>query len=283
MKDILVLATGNAEDDVRLVYADKLSAAFDADVDIVLANELPSPSVTSAMPLATAAPPAGITDAAVREAALKAGTKYEAQIRKRVSAGNDRVTLMRVDDTAAGLATHVAKLARTRDIFVCTLPNREGDHDFAGTIMDRVLTESGRSVVGIPHGWRNAQPVRQMTIAWNGSRECVRAVTEAMPLLKQTQDVAVLLVDQLRRAGDESRPGADIMLHLRRHGVEAKLVRIAKEEMKTAEAILTECRRLGAEMLAMGAQAEGGVLQWLKGSVSRDVVARTEIPLLMAH
>jgi nucleotide-binding universal stress UspA family protein len=149
--------------------------------------------------------------------------------------------------------------------------------------MDRVLTDSGRSVIGLPRGWKDSQPVHHVTVAWNGSRESVRAITEAMPLLQRAMSVAVLLVDQLRRAGDETRPGADILLHLQRHGVEAKVVHISKEEMKTADAILTECKRLGADMLVMGAQAEGGVLQWFKGSVSRDVVARTEIPVLLAH
>lgn len=283
MKDVLVLVTGHAEDDIRLGFADKLAATFDADVDIVLANELPPPSVASAMPLAVATVPSGQADTAAQEAARKAGAKYEAHLRERVSNRKGRVRLTRLDETAGGLATHVAKLASTRDAFVCSLPGREHEHELAGTIMDRVLTDSGRSVIGIPQGWKDSQPVHQVTIAWNGSRESVRAVTEAMPLLKQAQAVAVLLVDQTRRAGDDARPGADIMLHLQRHGVEAKVVHIAKEEMKTAEAILTESKRLGADMLVMGAQAEGGVLQWFKGSVSRDVVARTEIPVLLAH
>jgi nucleotide-binding universal stress UspA family protein len=283
MKDALVLVTGHAEDDVRLGFTDKLAATFDADVDIVLANELPPPSVTSAMPLAVATQPAGLADAAAHDAAIKTGAKYEAHLRERVSKRKGRVRLTRLDETAGGLATHVSRLASTRDVFVCSLPGREHEHELAGTIMDRVLTDSGRSVIGLPRGWKDSQPVHHVTVAWNGSRESVRAITEAMPLLQRAMSVAVLLVDQLRRAGDETRPGADILLHLQRHGVEAKVVHISKEEMKTADAILTECKRLGADMLVMGAQAEGGVLQWFKGSVSRDVVARTEIPVLLAH
>lgn len=283
MKDVLVLVSGHAEDDVRLGFADKLAATFDADVDIVLANELPPPSVTSAMPLAVATMPAGLKDTAAQEAARKVGAKYETHLRERVAKRKGRVRLTRLDETAGGLAAHVAKLASTRDVFVCSLPGREHEHELGGTIMDRVLTDSGRSVIGIPHGWKDSQPVHYVTVAWNGSRESARAVAEAMPLLRQAMAVAVLLVDQERRAGDESRPGADLLIHLQRHGVEAKVVHIAKEEMKTADAILTECKRLGADMLVMGAQAEGGVLQWFKGSVSRDVVARTEIPVLLAH
>jgi nucleotide-binding universal stress UspA family protein len=282
MKDILVLATGGAEDERRLAYASKLSNAFGAGVDVVLANEIPPPSVvTTAMPLATPAATLD-TDEAVRKSALQRGTEHEVALEKRLKGRQPAVSIVRVDETAGILGAAVTALARTRDTFVCSLPGRARDLELSGTIMDAVLVDGGRGVIGLPHDFDGAV-AKRITIAWNGSREAVRAVAEAMPLLKQAEAVTVLLVDQERRAGDEARPGDDILRHLTRHGVEAKIARVAASDLKTSEAILAEAKRHGAELLVIGAQAEGGLLQWLRGSVSREVVSSANVPLFMAH
>lgn len=51
----------------------------------------------------------------------------------------------------------------------------------------------------------------------------------------------------------------------------------------TADAIIAEVNRLDADLLVMGAQAEGGLRQWFQSSVSRQVLADANIPLLIAN
>lgn len=282
MKDVLVLATAGEQDERRFAYAQKFAEAFGANLDVVLANELPPPSAVTALPITAAAPPP-IVDTVEMEAALKLGAERQEALQERFAGRNERTVVLRVNETTSAMGSLIAGLARTRDTFVCSLPGRDRDLEVSGTILDRVLIEGGRSVIGLPQDFEGGFPIRNVTVAWNGSRESARATAEAMPLLKSAETVTVLLVDQLRRAGRETRPGDDILLHLTRHEVKAKVARVAKDELKTSDAILAEAKRQGADILVIGAQAEGGLLQWLKGSVSRDLLSKTPLPLFMAH
>jgi len=96
--------------------------------------------------------------------------------------------------------------------------------------------------------------------------------------------VTVLQVDaDLRRAGDEHGPGDDVLTRLKHHGIAPTLDRVASDGLMTAAAIIAEVKRLGADLLVMGAQAEGGLRQWFQSRVSRGVLADANIPLLIAN
>jgi nucleotide-binding universal stress UspA family protein len=73
------------------------------------------------------------------------------------------------------------------------------------------------------------------------------------------------------------------MARLQHHGISPALVRVASEGLSTAEAIVAEIHRLGADLLVMGAQAEGGMRQWFAGSTSRKVLAEADFAMLIAH
>lgn len=252
------------------------------DVDVVLANELPRPSAISALPMSVAMPQP-MVHPAEHNAAIRSGDERLRALETQFAARAKPVQIIRFDEFASVMGGAVAGAARTHNMFVCTLPGQERDFELSGTIMDRVLVEGGRGVIGVPAAYEGGHPIHNIAVAWNSSRESARADAEAIPLLTRAEAVVVLLVDQLRRAGTDTRPGDDVLLYLTRHGVKAKVARVAKETLKTSEAILAEAKRQNADLLVMGAQAEGGVLQWLRGSVSRDLVSKTFLPLLMAH
>jgi len=82
---------------------------------------------------------------------------------------------------------------------------------------------SGRPIIVFPPGG-TVSPVRRILVAWNATRESVRAVADALPLLVKTKVVEVLVVDHERnRAGHSQEPGADIARHLARHGAHVEV------------------------------------------------------------
>ena len=65
---------------------------------------------------------------------------------------------------------------------------------------------------------------RPMFAAWNATREAARAVNDAMPILAKAENVIVLSVNPPDKAsGGPAVPGADIALHLARHGVKTEV------------------------------------------------------------
>ena len=72
-------------------------------------------------------------------------------------------------------------------------------------------------------------------------------------------------------------------MRLKHQEIEADLDIVSSEGLLTADAIIAEVRRLEADLLVLGAQAEGGIRQWFQNSVSRQVLADASIPLLIAN
>jgi len=82
---------------------------------------------------------------------------------------------------------------------------------------------AGRPLLVLPYAGECDVPAdARVLVAWNGSREATRAVHDAMPLLVKAKLVHVIAVNPTGgMAGHGDVPGADICLHLSRHGVNA--------------------------------------------------------------
>lgn len=280
MKDILVIVTGGVYDESRLVSATGIAKTFDAHVTVAIVNELPDPQLYPTDPSIGIAP----IDTELRDDALKRGEELRDRTVRRLSELSSSASVVLINEFRAHAGDALCELARLSDLFVATLPTESTKAELMKGAIDKVLVEGACCVLCLSHGTATTAAAKHAVLAWNGSREAARALNASLPLLQQAQKVTVLLVDQsLRRAGEVSRPGDEVLVRLKRHGIEAELVRVASEGLKTADAIIAEVRRLGADLLVMGAQAEGGLRQWFQSSVSRKVLADAKIPLLIAH
>ena len=69
--------------------------------------------------------------------------------------------------------------------------------------------------------------------------------------------------------------------HARASGLQAE-VHVAKRDISTADAILFEAEAFGADLIVVGSRGFGPVKSILPGSVSRAVLQRSPIPVLVA-
>jgi nucleotide-binding universal stress UspA family protein len=279
MKDFLAISDGGSEDEPRFVCAEALASRFNGYITVAVVTELP--------PLQIAAVDPGISvpfDDVERDAALARGAELKSKVERRFQQHSPSVNVSGVAETPELLDQAVGKIARTHDLCITTLPTGKHDSKLCNLILDGILIGGGRGLLGLPPGSKCNATFERVAIAWNGSRECSRAVSQAMPFIKKAREVSVVLVDPpLRKAGEDFRPGDDIISHLKCHDISASLARVSRGELHTSEAILAEVTRSKAELLVMGAQAKGGILQWFQGTTSREVFAAAPIPLLMAH
>lgn len=279
MKDLLVFVDGSQVDNAHLAYAEAMAAIYDSHIDAVVAIELPP--FTLATIDATAAAKVSL-DNKPREAALKRSAEIASSVEKRLKHSAHSVS--QIVGAKEMLAHEITALARIHDLFITSLPSHNVENPAVRTSFDAILTDGCCGVLGLPYGGSGDVAFERITIAWNGSKEASRAVAAAMPLIVQAQEVVVLLVDQpLRRAGEEERPGDEIIKHLSRHDVRAKLARVASADLSKSQAILSEVSRAKAHLLVIGAQAEGGLLQWLQGNTAQETYAASTVPLLIAR
>ncbi len=89
---------------------------------------------------------------------------------------------------------------------------------------EEVVLAVGRPILVIPYAGDWQEIGRRVLVGWDASREATRAINDAMPLLAGAEAVTVLAVDPAEGpAGHGEVPGADIALHLARHGVKATI------------------------------------------------------------
>jgi nucleotide-binding universal stress UspA family protein len=149
---------------------------------------------------------------------------------------------------------------------------------------ERVALASGRPVLVVPYAGHFKSFGRRALIAWNASREATRAVADAIPLLAKADVVNVLVVDP--RPGSDGHgevPGADIALHLARHGVTAQIERTVSAGVPIGDLLLSRAADLGADLLVMGAYGHSRVRELLLGGATRSILGSMTIPVLMSH
>jgi len=84
-------------------------------------------------------------------------------------------------------------------------------------------------------------------------------------------------------AGHGEVPGADIALHLARHGVKATIETTVSAGIGAGNALLSRASDLEADLLVMGAYGHSRVRELLLGGATRTVLESMTLPILMAH
>jgi len=132
----------------------------------------------------------------------------------------------------------------------------------------------------VPRAGQFERIERHALIAWNGSREAARAVRDALPLLKLARKVTVLAVEP---QSNGHAPGADLALHLARHGVTVDLDQDTAPGMDAADILLSRASDLSSDLIVMGAYGHARMRETILGGVTRSMLAAMTAPVLMSH
>ncbi len=143
-----------------------------------------------------------------------------------------------------------------------------------------VLQGSGRPLLVVPHSGPLRDPGSRIVLAWDGGIEATRAVSAALPLLKQALAVTVAVFNPGPAHGPQ--PGADVALFLARHGVQVE-VREQHGAHHVGDAVLSLCADVQADLIVMGGYTHTRLRELLLGGVTETLLRTMTIPVLMAH
>jgi nucleotide-binding universal stress UspA family protein len=96
--------------------------------------------------------------------------------------------------------------------------------------------------------------------------------------------VTVLTIDA--REGPDAHgelPGADISLHLARHGVKAEIERTVSAGLPAGDVLLSRAADFGADLLVIGAYGHSRVRELLLGGATRSILQSMTLPVLISH
>jgi nucleotide-binding universal stress UspA family protein len=158
------------------------------------------------------------------------------------------------------------------------------DADGPSYLPEEVTLASGRPTLVIPYIGPAKTLGQRVTVAWDASREAARAVNDALPLLERAEGVDVVAVNPSDAPfGHGEEPGADIALHLARHGIEVEVQRIDARDLDVANTILSHNADRGSDLLVMGAYGHSRLRELVLGGVTRTILREMTVPVLMAH
>jgi len=182
----------------------------------------------------------------------------------------------------AGIPEVVALHARYVDLTILGQPEPDGPEGIEGPVTESVVLSSGRPALVIPYIGAGASLGKKVMIAWDAGREAARAVADAMPLLQRADSVTVLAINP--RHGDHGpQPGADISLHLARHGLKVEAQTLEADDLSVAEALLSRLADEDIDLLVMGAYGHSRLRELVLGGVTREIFRQMTVPALMSH
>ena len=149
---------------------------------------------------------------------------------------------------------------------------------------EEVAMLAGRPILVVPYAGAFSETGKRVLVGWDASREATRAVNDAMPLLAGASSVTVMTIDAAESfSGHGEAPGADIALHLARHGVTASVERNVSAGIGVGNALLSRASDIGADLLVMGVYGHSRVRELMLGGVTRTILGTMTVPVLMSH
>lgn len=171
----------------------------------------------------------------------------------------------------------IAEVARFADLAVVGPPYGDAVSGTASAILEGVLYECDLPALVVPDETK-ALDTGTVLIGWDGSRQALKAVKGALPLLQRADKVEICTFDPRREA-----PGDALAAMLARYDVKLATAALPKPSWSIAAAIAHRAKEIGAGLLVMGAYGHSRFRESVIGGVTRATLHDVEIPLLLAH
>jgi nucleotide-binding universal stress UspA family protein len=172
----------------------------------------------------------------------------------------------------------IKKRGRLADIIAVAKPDR--DRNLGHNTLKAALFHSGRPVLMCPLTDTPPQVLgANVAIAWNGSAEAARALSQCKSVLRGAQKIWIL------SNGSDSGTGTtveDLSSYLGLHGIEAE-VKTFSSKKKVGTELLRVSADLGADMLVMGAYSESHERETVFGGNTQTIVDTAKMAVLLNH
>jgi nucleotide-binding universal stress UspA family protein len=174
----------------------------------------------------------------------------------------------------------IAAEARAADLVVIGQGLLPGDiyHTYdPGTI----ILVAGRPILTVPESLGRFEPSR-ILIAWKDTREARRAVRDALPFLRQAEDVAIAVVNP--KDGERADAQiADVAQYLARHQVSVGRQIASVGDDSNADILLELAYQHDVDLIVAGAYGRTRLGEWIFGGVTRHLLLTSDVPCLFSN
>lgn len=179
------------------------------------------------------------------------------------------------------LARRIVERARLCDMTLFAINQQDGNRQ---AVAEELVFESGRPLMIFPDEPERelSASLRNIAVAWDGTRPAVRAVADALPLLQDATTVHIFTVlddKQIKPLGS----GPALSKHLAVHGVEAQCEQLRAGGQSIGEVFEAYVKKHDIDLLVMGAYGHSRVKEFILGGATRSMLARPPTWVLLSH
>lgn len=220
-----------------------------------------------------------------RDCAFADAAQAEADFRAETKRGEITGDWRIGPDKPADLLAMITARARYADLSV--VGQADPNHPLFDTLArlpETVMLESGRPVLIVPYAGNFEAVGKNVLVAWSGTREGARAVSDALPLLQSAQAVTVISIGSSHISeGEADDPATSLARHLTRHDIHAQASHLIADDIAAGEMILSRASDLGSDLIVMGGYGHSRTRELILGGVTRAILQHMTVPVLMSH
>lgn len=172
----------------------------------------------------------------------------------------------------------IKRHGRLADMIAVAKPDR--DRNLGQNTLKTALFHSGRPVLMCPPSTTPPQTLgAKVALAWNGSAESARALSQCKSVLRGADKIWIL------SNGSDSGPGTttdDLVSYLKLHELEV-MVETFSASRKVGAELLRVSGELGADMMIMGAYGDSHERETVFGGNTQTIVDTSKMPVLLNH
>jgi len=171
--------------------------------------------------------------------------------------------------------------AHAADLIVVSPRSDRSNNQVSADPADVVMS-AGRPVLIVPEG-RAHLDGRSAVVAWKNTRECRRALMDALPFLQRAADVVVLSAVKPDMIDVATVETDDVVANLKRHGVAARAIVNTITNAAAEDEIERVAEQIGADLIVCGAYGHSRLREWAVGGVTDSFLHRPTRFVLLTH
>ena len=171
---------------------------------------------------------------------------------------------------------------RASDILVIGRDTVFDDTD-EGADLEKLLLNSGRPLLFVPHSTAQPFPRRRAIVLWRDDRASRRVIRDALPVLRLMKQVVVVqLLDQENGASQPVSGTSDVAAFLQCHGIAARAVALEKIGMPTIARLRLFASDEGTDLIVSGGYTHHQLLH-SDLAAETDAMIELSIPCLISQ
>jgi nucleotide-binding universal stress UspA family protein len=145
-----------------------------------------------------------------------------------------------------------------------------------------IVLRAGRPVLLVPDTIA-ALPLRRVVVAWKDTRECRRAVRDALPFLQQAKEVLLVEIGEQESQSQAKKTLGDVAAYLVRHRVIVAAEVWRQPRGHVAAELLRIVEEETADLIVAGGYGHSRLGEWIFGGVTRELLAASPVCCLLSH